>query len=564
MRDGVTRSELERGLWAEACRRKFWTFARYGFGISNWMNANPHQPWLTERMHRPLCDWFEWHVRDWLATRHKASRRRKLAVIWPRHFGKTTLITKAGQLWCHLQNADLATVTDSVTQTKSYEFMNSIRDTIEGANPYAWFPQLYGSWVGQRNWKLGSLTHNQRIANARSEASFEASSVEVGLTGKHPDAVFIDDPVTIEKLREGEAWLKLVDDHVNALIPVVPKNGLIVACATRYRDYDWIGRFIKEEGVRSLDGMQLRDPDFKLSRDGQWDLYLMRARTDLGDPVLPEVWDEQALRDYENKDPMGFAGQMMNEPGEGAHMPISWAQVEGMLIEDRELPRTMRYSLHCDAAFKSADKIASGDYSVIQVWGHEPQTGQVYFLGAKRSNVWKAEEFLDAFVATLQGLVAQRKRVFVVTYDEETGGLRGTMQMALMNACHAIGLPLPPCKPMRRNVRKDTRIRDAAMYWADGRVKILRTAPEWRQLASEMVRLGVARTRDMADAAADVFAEGVYKPETTGSSIGNYRPVRPWDEELGTPTGRWSADFVRRVADSAQVQREEKLEWPIH
>lgn len=555
-------AELERQLWGEACRRRFWTFARRGFGIAPWMVDNPHKLWLTERVHKPLCAWYEWHVRDWLANRRTASRRRKLAIVWPRHFGKTTLITKAGQIWLHLQDPDLATVTYSVTQTRSHEFVTAIRDTLEGANPYAWFPMLYGNWVGGRNWKAGSLTHNHRITHGRSEASFEASSVEVGLTGKHPDAVFIDDPVTIEKLREGEGWLKLVDEGVNALIPVVPKNGLIVACATRYRDYDWLGNLFRDEGVRSLDGMTVRDPDFKLDADGQWDLYLMRARNDLGDPVLPEVWDDQALKDYARKDPMGYAAQMMNEPGEGAHMPVTWAQVEDMVIDVKDLPRDMRYSIHLDAAFKDAARIGRGDYNVIEVWGHK--NGTAYYLDGKRSNEWQPQDFADAFVTTLQGLVAKRARVFVVTYDLETGGLKGSMKLFLMGACHAVGLPLPPTKPMHRNLSKDTRIREAAMYWADGRVKLVRTAPEWRQLASEMVRLGVARTRDMADAAADVFAEGVYTPESTGTHQGSYRPVRPWDEELGAPIRDWSPEFARRVVDEAvRVKREEPVEWPI-
>ena len=552
----MKQAQIERELWADACRRDFWTFLLYGFGVKHFMEANPDKHWCTVRLHKPLADWYGRHIRDWLATRATRTRRKKLMIVWPRGFGKTTTITKAGNLWLHLQDPDLATAVDSVTQQMSEKFVGVIRDTLEGANPYAWFPLLYGNWVGARLWRNDALTHAMRRAHSRSEPSLEATSVDRGLTGKHPDALFIDDPVTREKLREGDSWLKIVDDHIDALIPVMPPQGLVVASATRYSDIDWLGRLMRDEGVRSIDGMQCRDPFFKLSANGQWDLFLMRARTDLGDPVLPEIWDAQALDDYERKNPYDFAAQMMNEPNEGEHMPVTREQIEHMYVDEKELPSNLRYSIHLDTAFKEREKAGRGDYSVICVWGHQVGTGTVYFVEGRRSNTWGASEYSDQLVSILQDYRMRRKQVFAIT-DETPAGKADTFTLYLMGACHAAGVPMPPFIRITQTTKKTTRIREAAMYWADGRVRLLRNAREVQHLVLEMLRLHGAHD-DMADASASVFHPDVYTAERINLPGGTTNPiVRPWDEFLHTPTRLWTPEQAGQVYD-ADVEREQR------
>ena len=540
--------QLETELFRYACRQDFWTFANYGFGIKNYIRDHPEDNWLSEPVHKRLCDWFGEHVHAWLKSRRGAVRRKKLMIVWPRNFGKTTLITKAGNLWLHLQNPDLATAIDSVTFTKATDFQDAIRDVLDGTNPYAWFRTLYGNWVGSTKWRTGALTHTQRRA-AKTEPSFRATSIETGLTGEHPDVVFIDDPVTREKLRDSDTWLRTVDDGIAALIPVIPPTGMVVAIATRYADSDWLGNLMREEGVRSISGHKSRDPDFLITPDGQWDLYLLRARTDLGLPVLPGQWSDQALRDYENKEPIEYAAQMMNEPGEGQHMPLTWAQIETMFCSPRDVPGVMRHSMHLDMAFKDRMRVGLGDYSVIEEWGHD-RHGHAWYLDGEQSNKWTSDDFRDKFVAKLTRMLADKHRPFVITYDEEIGGLRGTFKKFLESACHEAGIILPPTMAIKRNRKKDTRLRDAAMYWADGRVHLVRTAGCVRELAGQMARIGVSRRRDLADAAADVFADGVYTPEPKATVVGNYRPHRPWDDEILRPLNKISIDAGRRAYDA--------------
>jgi len=551
-------SEVE--LFANLCRESFWEFLRWGFGVANYMEKRPENRWCVERVHRPLCEWFEDEVRDWLANRETRRTPKKLMVVWPRGMGKTTIMTKAGQLWVQLQDPDISSITDSVTTEKSWEFLQALKDVMGGKDPNAWFTQMYGSWKDpKRTWKSGMLVHAFRRSMGAEAASMISSSVEKGITGKHPDVIFIDDPVVQEKLTQEMNWLDKVNVHVNALIPALKPNGLLVATATRYHDDDWLGRYIREEGVKKVWGMMPRDWDFRLRpKDGQWDLYFLRAEDGFGNPVCPEIHTAEFLANYKAKSPLDYSAQMMNEPGQGEHMPLTREQVHHMWVEPQHVPGNLSISIHCDTAWKTRETMAKGDYNVIQVWGHARDgSGEVYYLDGYRSNLWRVEDFGDQLVMVLQRLKKEGRRPFVITDEAGLGGKADVFGGLVQGWCAGAGMYSPPVVLLnRQGRRKEIRIREAAAYWADGKVRLVRGAPCVQELVSEMLRIGVSAHDDMADAAADVFHPDIYIPERAmGRDEETPPPRRPFDDVLQTDPRRWG-DGDWRVAYDEMVERE--------
>ena len=290
----------------------------------------------------------------------------------------------------------------------------------------------------------------------------------------------------------------------------------------------------------------------------------MRARNDQGDPVLPEVWDEVALKDYERKNPFDFASQMMNEPGEGEHMPITREQVEQLWVSEAEVPHNMTYSVHCDIAWKSLETLGTGDFNVIQLWGHT--RGDVYYLWGARSNTWRSEDFLDALVACVQRCRKERLRApFTITIDKPTGGSGDAIANLIWNAFAQAQIVCPPVLQITRTAKKESRIRAAAGYWINGNVRLVRDAPEVEALVLEMVRLGVTQFDDMADAAADVFHADVYTPERVyGTDPQPPVPRRPYDEILQMPLELVDDEGVRELYDRIVEREAAREERWIH
>ena len=91
--DGQAEMELLRHF----CRTDFWFFFLYAFGAG----SNPKgQRWIDPAVHEPMARWFQKHVMEWQQWRANGENKQKhLVIIVHREIGKTTLSTRAGQLW---------------------------------------------------------------------------------------------------------------------------------------------------------------------------------------------------------------------------------------------------------------------------------------------------------------------------------------------------------------------------------------------------------------------------------------------------------------------------------
>jgi len=220
-----------------------------------------------------------------------------------------------------------------------------------------------------------------------------------------------------------------------------------------------------------------------------------------------------------------------------------------------KLPTTLRYSIHLDTAFKRMETVGRGDYSVICIWGHEPGTGRVFFVEGKRSNIWDSRKFTMELVEVLRRYDRLGKPVFVIT-DDRPGGKADTYQTYLTDACNDAQVRLPPFITVQTRLRLDVRIREAGMYWLEGKVRLLRNAPCVETLVLEMTRHKPIND-DMADASANVFNPEVYTPGINTSTSGQIALSRPWDEFLYAP-GPLRTEEAREIYD--ELVRSEELE----
>lgn len=541
--------DAERDLWRHYCLESFYWFAKVAWGIEWYMQKNPNDAWFSDRVHKPLCDWLQYHVEDWEKGR-RSKRRKKLAVIIPRSFGKTVLVTKALNLWIQLRNPDTAAMIGSEVQTKAEDFLAPITEVMCGNDPYSWFSWLYGNWKDpDRTWTKKRIVHAARRAVAKTEPSFGTWGVDTGITGMHPDVGILDDPLSEEKIRENGTWLNVVNQSVAALRPAFRSDSLFILVCTRYRDNDVAGTFLdpKKEGVRSWTGMPIDDIALKVVDNGQWDVYYLRSLDERDESILPEVHPTEQLRQYRKAHPAEFSAQMMNDPASGEHMSITSEQIDELWVEDRDLPSNLRYTIHCDTAFKTDETRGKGDESVIQVWAHDARgTGDVYYIEGYGSNEWREEDFTARFI-NLVKKYRTKLHPLVAWTDEIIFDKDLTWIKYLKSEAAADGIRLPrfvPCK--RRGKNKEARKHDALAHWVSGHVHLIKNAPGVEYLVYQALRVGYSKHDDWIDTACDVFNPEIYRPFLVGMYDRSPRVTSPGDEVLKE---RMTNDEARRIYD---------------
>jgi len=550
--------EIERETLAIACRDSFWLFLKYAFGVAR----NPRGRWLTEEVHRPIAELLQREGLAWLERRRKQEQgRTKVMCVIPRGFGKTVIVTKAFPLWLHLHDPDLACVVDSESAQKAVEFVSSIKVLLEGGDPYSLFAQTYGVWHDPaRLWTNAQFTHALRRQMALTEPSFDTASVETGTTGSHPDLLVLDDPISQEKIRERGNWIQLSIQHTNALIPALRTDSFFLYVGTPYTNADVISMLLRTDGIREAHGMKLPPTFPEPSPDGEWVLYYLQARDARGESILPRAWTKRELDLYEKKKPQDFAAQMMCAPGTGKHMPLTAEQIDLMWIDRKDLARHMHYTIHLDTAFKDMKRKSAGDESVILVFGHDVggRTGDVYYIEGHGSNEWQIDEFCHKLVTIVQRYRSQLRRIRAVTDEIALGGKQGLWETHLRSRFADAGLYMPQFIQLQRSgTRKHVRITEAAGYWAEGHMKLVRGASGVDNLVRQMLEIGVSAHDDWADAAADAFHPDIYRPMIPlGEEAGIDAPRRPFDQYL--LTGKITDEVARDAYDTLV---EEETRW---
>lgn len=548
----------EAEFYRHMCVERFYAFFMHAWGVLH----GPHaRDWWIDRAEvaEPLAEWLDYQAREWLASRARHEKViRHIAVIVTREFGKTTMM-QAWNLWLHLQDQNLSTYFGGEKETLAADALSTIRAVLTGGDKHAKFVEMYGDWIGSEGVvRRDSIIHTQRTTTTRRDPSFGIWGVESGLTGRHPDVANLDDPNTYERAAAQGNWYQLVADHCASLAPVIRTDGMFALWGTPYSEADHLNKTLRRDGIASLTGIPMAE--FEPRKDGVWHVFHFPGRDLAGRATVPNVWSEERMKKYERESPDRYAAQILLRPELSEHNPLTIEQIRDCFCDEKNVPMNLlRFSLHMDTAFKSEESKHRGDESVFEVWGHwRDGSGDVVFVEGYGSNIWRGEDFYSAVVRTLQRYRRTGRKIAVIT-DEASPGKTGAGRMVLESFCHGAGIQRPgEYLELPRGGKKklEQRIIPAASYWADGHVKLLRTAPGLDNLVKQMSRIRTTDHDDWADAAADVFHPLVYHRQRKLGAEANETP--PW---LATPQdvilkGSSNPDELRRMYD-AYTKRDE-------
>jgi hypothetical protein len=585
-------TEAERDLWRAICApnhwhtadsdepvthpRSLWWFVHLCWGAEWYFRKHPeHTRWLIERVHAPYMAWLQSNLLTWKQQRLRGSNSRYyIAVLLPRGFGKTITATKAAPLWTHLNEPDMSTLLCSSTSSLSADIQASIMSIMDGSDKDSWFTWLYGNWRSKKNWSKDHCVHRYRVSTNLSEGSFDISGVDIGMTGYHHSQHIWDDPIIRNKLREGGVYMVSVHDAVNASYNALQPNGLLMFVLTRYQDDDVVGRHMRDEGVATWDGMDC--PNITMfdkvpMGKGAWHVYFLQAEDEVtGIATLPEVMDEAKIVEHKRRDPEDFASQMQNNPGSGEMTPLLEAQLKELFMDYEDFRNSVlcdSCSVHIDTAFKQISNIKKGDDSAIVVWHHDSQPNGFIYLDTDlicASNEWRAEQFNDKLIEVFLNLRRRQRFIKALTDEPEPGGKSGVYLGQLIAILRGAGVRVPKIHQLNRaGTKKRARIRTSIGYWAEGYVRILLhkdNQGQWiipmvvKKLFNQILRVDASAHDDLADAAADVFAN-------TDPPIWR-RPTAliPFNEHGSIPRGPYEEDLKALSRPLSNFELKEMLE----
>jgi len=527
---GGWQSDDELELMRELGRRDFWTFFLHCFGDGR---SPKGQKWIDPAIHEPMANWYQKNVEEWLENRAKGLTLQKhLAVLVHREMGKSRMISAAGQLWLHLRDPELSSYTGSESIQLATKLASIMRGVLDGSDPYSLFTKLYGNWAANaRQWTATAMTHSARKQTSRADPSLGTFAVETSIVGAHPDAIFYDDPISYERMLSDENWLTSVNSQVTSLFPVLQSDGIVVWVGTRYDDEDHFGVAFREEGIRSLAGMPCES--MEASPEGKWDVYFLAGRDAAGKPTSPKVWPETRLNDYQRRDPLRFASQVMNDPELSEFNPITKDQIKQCYIKSSEVPwSSLRFGITTDIAFWDGKSREKKDETVMIVHGYPRNgSGDVYIIEAYGSPTWRMEDFGHRLVATVQRYRRQGRRIIGISGETARAGLKGSLAANLKNFFADANEPMPPYYEYNRgDTKKYMRMVSAASFWVDGHVRVVESAPGVERIAEQMAKIGQYMVNpklrnDWADAHSDAFQPEFYQPmRRVGPQKAPYEP----------------------------------------
>lgn len=509
--------EDEIELLRHFCRQDFWTFFLYCFGA--WANPKGRR-WIDPEVHEPMARWFQKHIDEWQQWRRDGVGKQKhLAILVHREIGKTTLFTRAGQLWLHLRDPEVATALGAEKEGLAAKMLEAMKAVLDGSDSHALWTQLYGNWAeNARKWTNKEIVHSGRKNTSRQDPSAVVFGVETSITGSHPDVLFYDDPISYERLTTDTNWLASVNSQISSLIPVIQGDGLLVWVGTRYDDEDHFGVAFRTQGVATVEGMQT--DSIPLDPDGNIHVYFMAGRDMEGKPTTPNVWPEERLRRYEKAEPLRYAAQIMNDPNISELNPITRDQIQQCGVEKKDVPwSSLRFAICCDTAFSDGTKVSSKDETVMVVHGYPRNgSGDVYVIEGVGNATMRAEDFGKLLVSTVQRYRRQGFKITAITDEKTRAGKKDSWRLALSNFFADVNEPMPRFIEFERgSTKKYQRLHAASTFWVDGHVRWVKGAPGMEKLCDQMARIGQYAVNprlkiDWADAHSDAFQPELYSP----------------------------------------------------
>lgn len=565
-------SKTEKIVLRETARRSFWFYFLYVFGVYWYCKRRPDNDWIDPVVHKKMCKYFQKIILWWFANRKDLDDRYIMLWAVPREGGKSITITSAGSSWCMIQDPNLSLGIGSYKADKAEDFLQPVKNMYEGTNFNGLFADLYGIWKGndERKWKSNELVHAARTMREIREPSYQCIGAKGGSAGSRYDIYFFDDPIADRSSKDISTQLdsdiQAAVNHVRKMWPVIKKNGLWVIPLTRKADNDVFGYVAREFKVREFadTGMKPRKDDYVWDpKNGKVFVFFMSGRDGAGEATMPGIWSDGAMRSFEQRDPVNFASEIMNMPAEGVHVSLTQAHVDKMWVPRSQVPPNVRWTLHCDTAFKTREQAQAGDHNAIVLAAHAKDgSGDVYFMKCLMSNIWSSTEFYEQLVMMVQELHARHESVWCITDEKEVGGKEGLFAEQLAGHFHRVGLPMPRLITLRRKgKKKELRMSLAMDYWLQGKAKLVTGGENLKIMAHQYLRMNYIPEDDAADAAADAFHPDVYFGERMYVGLtADLRARRPLDMYAHVPLHMMGVQDKVHRRQEMQAQTEKALQ----
>jgi predicted phage terminase large subunit-like protein len=301
-----------------------------------------------------------------------------------------------------------------------------------------------------------------------------AASMDTGVTGRGFDVIIIDDPLSAQDARSEAARDNVISTYEAMLASRLdnPARGAVVVVHQRLHENDLSGYLLSRGGWRhiSLPLVAEATTTYQLPSG----LWVRRA----GEPLVPEFWPPDVIRDTRAKGAGIFAAQYQQNP----------SATEGDLIERRHI-RTFdklplgakEIVLSFDTATKTGD---NSSYSVGLVIARDET--RHYVIDIFRARV-DPVELRDAALR----LIARYRPQKILIEDASSGT---SLHAMLRERNHRADL-----WPTRAR-NKEERLQSVLHYFVEGRVFIKADEVWTVDLISEWMRFPLARHDDQVDA----------------------------------------------------------------
>jgi predicted phage terminase large subunit-like protein len=233
-------------------------------------------------------------------------------------------------------------------------------------------------------------------------SSYIASGLQSGLTGHRAAGLIIDDPVKgrgeAESSTVQEAtWAAYKDDARTRKVP----TAFEIIVSTRWHELDLAGRILPERWTGESGFIECRDGNV-------WYIVCLQAMVEHeGDPLgrgigeylwtewFNEAGDPEAYWKPFKLDSRSWGSlyQQVPTPPEGDFFKASWVQYY------EQAPKHLKTYISADYAVTAGSEGSDPDYSVIGVWGVDPDR-RIYFLDG-----WHGRTDASVWIDTLLDLV---------------------------------------------------------------------------------------------------------------------------------------------------------------
>ena len=450
----------------------------------------------------------------------------------PRGTGKTSIgtVAHAIQLACANPNISIMIANEKAETAES--FLATIKRHFETNDLLrALFPEVVPPDLQATTWKTSAATLQR--TTKRPEPTFFTIGVGGTVTGMHPDAIIVDDPISKEAMenarvgsweimRRVNRWcneLKLLLNQQAEPFPWIRING------TRWWFDDVYDYVEKTYGygetprhyrlsAKLADGRVVSREIYRVG-----DVAVFRAAAlEEGKPVYPKIYSLEKLEKLQQDDPELYSCNLMNDPVSGALRTFQdeWIRFYGHVDpgvysywdDGGRLRYVQRDNLSklcvVDPAFTATGQ---GDRTAIVIVGTDLDTGKHLLLEAKAQRA-EPKDVVDDVL----NLCGQHRchRIYVEAVAQQLGFIQFLQSEVTRRNLHA---SVETVKPGGRN--KDLRIEGLSTYMKAGLVLAHPSQLDYLQ-EYRSYRPG-ARYRDLLDALA--YAAEVW-PRVTRQSSG--------------------------------------------